>query len=312
MSNGYNYADDNDPGVAYAGSWTQITKTGPYANSLHQTTQSGAGATIHFTGNLGRVFGSVPACDPSVHQEFVIVAIFLDDVSVAQVMQPCGTAARDNVMFYDSGTLSGGNQPHKLSAVNQLANCLPFQFSAFSWGVDSATAATATRIVAAPIYSIPPTTGVLSIIAIQGSSGSINRSMRGSSTISSGTSLAADSSPSSSSVQFVTVNGIVTSMVIAPAATGSGDNQGRSLSPSTGLIVGCIMGVLLFVILLILLLNFCRRRRNRLHATTQPSNADAITPFRLTESANNPSTGFPSRSRCCPTTSQILSFHTRR
>jgi hypothetical protein len=40
----------HDPRIAYTGSWTQITRTGPYANSLHSTTQSGASATVHFTG----------------------------------------------------------------------------------------------------------------------------------------------------------------------------------------------------------------------------------------------------------------------
>lgn len=209
MSNGYIYADDSDPQVAYTGSWTQITRTGPYANSLHSTTQSGASATVHFTGpsfanstlilylpllihfrtdphtayigNLGRVLGSVPACDSSIHQESVIVAISLDDVSVGQVTLPCGATNRNSVVFYDSGTLSGGNQLHKLSAVNQLGNCLPFQFDAFAWEVDSG--APSTTAVAAPPYSVSLMTSGSRIIVIQGSSGPISASMRGPSTV---------------------------------------------------------------------------------------------------------------------------------
>jgi len=249
------------------------------------------------------VFGSVPACNSSIPQESVIVATFLDDVNVGQVTQPCGTTDRNNVIFYDSGTLSGGNQPHKLSVVNQLGNCLPFRFDAFFWDADSTTAST--TAIAAPAYSISPTTSGSSATVVQGSSRSINLSTQGPATTSamSGTSLAADAVASSTSkfvpflclknsslelVKIVTVNGVVTSMIVAPVATGSSDTHGRP-PPSTGLIVGCIIGVLLFLILLILLLNYYRRRRNKTRAST----TDAITPFQLAEGATNPSLGLP-------------------
>lgn len=206
--------------------------------------------------------------------------------------------------------LSGGNQPHKLSVVNQLGNCLPFQFDAFSWEADSATAST--TAVAAPLYGTLLPMSDSSITIIQGSSGLIITSMRGSSATFmapsiSGVSLAADAAASSSGesapllclknssvglVQILTVNGIVTSMVLTPVTTGSSDTHGHSSSssPPTGLIVGCIIGVLLFFIILILLLNFFHRRRNKMHAQ-QPLKADAITPFQLAEGAVNPSTG---------------------
>lgn len=153
-----------------------------------------------------------------------------------------------------------------------------------------------------------------SITIIQGNSGLIATSIRGSSTTSmapaiSGASLAADAAASSSSefvpllcpknsslelVQILTVNGVITSMIFAPVATGSSDTHGRSSSssPPTALIVGCIIGILLFFIFLILLLNFCRRRRNKMPAQ-KPLKADAITPFQLAEGAVNPSTGLP-------------------
>ena len=249
------------------------------------------------------MFGSIPACNSSIPQESVIVATFLDDVGVGQVTQPCGTTDRNNVIFYDSGTLSGGNQPHKLSIVNQLGNCLPFRFDAFFWDADSTTAST--TAIAAPPYGVSPTTSSSSITVIQGSSGLINLSMQGPATTSamSGTSLAADAVASSTSefvpflfpknssvelVKIVTVNGVVTSMILAPVATGSSDTHGRP-RPSIGLIVGCIIGVLLFIILLFLLLNYCRRRRNKTHTST----TDAITPFQLAEGATNPSIGLP-------------------
>jgi hypothetical protein len=151
------------------------------------------------------VLGSVPACNSSIHQESVIVAISLDDVSVGQVTLPCGAADRDNVVFYDSGTLSGGNQQHKLSAVNQLENCLPFQFDAFAWEVDSGDPSI-TAVAAVP-YSASFIMIGSSITLIRASSGPIDASVGGPSLVpvapaTSGITLVPDSVASSSS-EFV-------------------------------------------------------------------------------------------------------------
>jgi len=121
----------------------------------------------------------------------VSVTIVLDDNVVGQVTQPCNALTnRDGFVFYDSGTLPGGNQQHKLAVVNQ--GSFAFQLDMFVWAA-SPEPGSPTTAVAAPTPTSNPssttTTGGSSTAASQTSSGSINSSMGGSSTISMGSSI---------------------------------------------------------------------------------------------------------------------------
>jgi hypothetical protein len=189
--------DDNDPLVAYSGSWTSITRSGPYENSLHSTTQSGASATVHFTGPslviylllhysslnnhphcigiLGRIFGTVPECSSELDR--VSITISLDDTSVKQVTQPCSVGTnQDGFMFYDSGTLPGGNQQHKLVVANQ--GSFPFQLDMFVWAAGPETGSPTTAVAA------PTPTGNPSSTTTSGSSIAASHMSASSSTLS--------------------------------------------------------------------------------------------------------------------------------
>lgn len=116
--------------------------------------------------------------------------IVLDDSVVGQVTQPCTALTnQDGVIFYDSGTLPGGNQQHKLAVVNQ--GSFPFQLDMFVWAAGPATGSSTTA-VAAPTVPTPTgnpsstTTRGSSVAVTQTSSGSIDAS---SSTLSSASSL---------------------------------------------------------------------------------------------------------------------------
>ncbi|KIM45652.1 hypothetical protein M413DRAFT_442302 [Hebeloma cylindrosporum] len=295
--------DDNDPQVAYTGSWRSMTNPGSSPSSLHSTTQSGASATVHFTGFTGRVLGTVSPCFAEADQ--VSVTIVLDDSVVGQVTKSCiGGTNQDGVLFYDSGLLSGGNQQHKLAVVNQ--GSFPFQLDNFVWAGGPETASPTTAVAALTPTGNPSVmrTSGSSIATSQSSSVSLDTT-DGSSTISislsmvSGIPLAAGADVTArSSMQIVTINGVVTSINAAPstgsAPTGTNDIHGASApsAPPIGLIIGCVIAVLLFIILLIILLFYCiRRRRRRHHTNTQPtSSPQAITPFQLVEGTNNSST----------------------
>lgn len=94
-------------------------------------------------------------------------------------------------------------------------------------------------------------------------------------------------------MQVVTIDGVVTSMMVGPTPpTGPSGASGRSthLSPPIGPIVGGIIGFLLLILLLILLYSRCLRRRNMTNAFTQRpvSVPEAVTPFQVIEGASNP------------------------
>ena len=138
-----------------------------------------------YIGVLGRVIGTIPQC--YTEGDLTTFTIVLDDNTVAQGSQLCHALSnQDGVTFYDSGTLPGGNQQHKLAVVNQGSFAL--QLDMFVWAATPGTGTTTTAAAAPTSAGNPSTTTISgsSTTATQVSSGS---SIGGSSTISTATSM---------------------------------------------------------------------------------------------------------------------------
>ncbi|KAF8881670.1 hypothetical protein CPB84DRAFT_1791527 [Gymnopilus junonius] len=312
--------DDTDPVIQYSGSW-QVLMNSPleFGGGVHSTTQTGASATITFTGTRIQLFCTVPMNSGTETADFTFDGHTGPPLS--RESHPDTTYYKDG--WFDSGPLA--DTVHVLTVSNGGGlNDAPLQLDYFSiaGSVASPTpSASPNPPPSSPTPSQEEKTKTVTEAAVpssttssDGTSSSLERSSSSSTFSSSSFSSSSSANISASttsngigtvpmvtSVQYVTstaANGSITAAANAPESA----LRSSSSRTSVGAIVGGVLGGFILVLLILILLLWRRRKTQHIELnddaerSLNPRNPTVAVPFRLdTNSSSVSNSGSGSR-----------------
>ncbi|KAF6750554.1 hypothetical protein DFP72DRAFT_1172858 [Ephemerocybe angulata] len=293
--------DDSSSSVSYSGGWSLVSDSQQYQGSVHSSTSVGNTATIRFTGNSIKVYGT----NPAGYAGGLIQATFIIDNQENSWTRTSHGSAYYQDFMWESGHLSDGT--HTL-VVRNAGTQVPLRLDYFD--IEGTVAAPAmaapqpststsqaqsqpqtTKVITQTItntasiqttvtntQSKTATTTTTSTTTTQTSTSSTSHTSLGQSTSSTGVvsqSLSVDRSGQTvTAFQVITtsVSGVATQVTIYPSGGGSLGATGAAASTiSLGAIIGAVVGSLVFIVLLILFLVLCLRRRRRAVTLVQSS-----------------------------------------
>ncbi|KDR68873.1 hypothetical protein GALMADRAFT_160712 [Galerina marginata CBS 339.88] len=248
--------------ISYSGSWTSVTNDAAYGGTLHQTTATGASATLAYTGSLlVNIVGGVQPCGKNI-SGLVEYQVTMDGVVGGHQTIACTSQFQIAVALYSgSGGTVGVNARHAVTLTNLGPTSAPLLLDHFDYIVFP-TAGLSTP-------SPAPTTGSSDPNASP-SAGAVTQTVATEFIVTTVNAIA-------------TTSAVLTTLTIAVESTGTHSSLGGGRSAHViGPVIGGVSALVVIAATIFLIL---RRRRQKLNSSRFSSLAEefsgAITPFNL-------------------------------